>query len=197
MRKKLWLFMTAMLVLALAGTVLAGCAKPPKAEMDAAEAAVARAEKNADVPLYAPETLQRAKAALEQMRAAASAKGYDKARALAAEATASADAAITEAAANKERAKAKAGELIAAVTAALPQTEKLIAQAAKVKRANLDIAQKKADFEAAKATLAEAQSAYDQGNYLDAADKAGTAQKALADIESAIAAAVQSATRKK
>lgn len=198
MKQKLWLLMSALLVLSLAASLaLTGCAKPPKAEMDAAEAAVARAEKNPDVVAYAPDTLARAKNALEQMRAAASSKNYDKAKTLAAEATSSADASINDAATNKERAKTKAGELIETVKLALPQTEKLITATAKVKKANIDLAQKKADLESAKTSLAAAQAAYDQGNYLEAIDKASAAQKLLADIESSIGAAVQSATRKK
>jgi hypothetical protein len=176
---------------------LSGCAKPPKAEIDAAEAAVARAEQSPDVVLYAPEALQRAQKALERMRAEVSARHYDKAKAAASEATTAATDAVASAQANKERAKSKAEELIGAVKQALPQAEKLLANALKVKKAKIDRAAKTAELEGAKAALAEAEASFAQGDYLKAIDKAGSAQKALADFESEIGSLVQAATRKK
>ncbi len=191
MKRHAWL-LSLILVLALAG-----CAKPPKAEMDSAESAVASAAKSPDVAAYAPDNLQRAKSALEQMRSEATARRYDKAKAFAVEATDSANAAVAAAGTNKERAKAKAGELIDAVKLALPKTEKLLASAAKIKKANIDLTARKAEIAGAKLGLADAEAAMAKADYLKAVEKAGAAQKSLADIDNAISAAVQAATRKK
>jgi hypothetical protein len=191
MKRLIWL-LPLILVFALSA-----CAKAPKAEMDAAETAVARAEAAPGVVTYAAEDLQRAKRALDAMRSEAAAKHYDKAKSFAAEATSAAAAAISSAQANKDRAKAKAAELIEAVKQALPKTEKLVSSAAKVKKAKFDYAAALSAIEAAKASLAEADAAFAKETYLVAADKAAEAQKGLADLESEIGEAVQGATRKK
>lgn len=176
---------------------LVSCAKPPKAEMDAATAAVNSAAQSADVLAWAPEALQKARGLLDQMNAEAAAKRYDKAKALAADATAAANAAKTEAQANLERGKTKASETIAAVKKALPETEKILAGAANVKKALLDLAAQRKAFTDAKSALAEAETAFASADYQKALDRAGAAQKALADINAAISTAVQAATRKK
>lgn len=191
MKRNLWILP---LLLALA---VVACSKAPKAEIDAAETMVARAQSTPDVVVYAPEDLQKAKKALEQMRAEVAARHYDKAKAFASEATTAAHAAIATAQTGKARAKTKAGELIEAVKQALPQADKLLAGAAKVKKARIDRVAKAAEIEAAKTTLAEAESFFAQGDYIKAIEKAGSAQKSLADIESEISGAVQAGTRKK
>jgi hypothetical protein len=176
---------------------LAACSKPPSAEMKAAEAAVARAGQSADVVSYSPEDLQRSKTALDQMHAAATARHYDQAKTFAAEATSAANAAIASAQSNKDRAKARAIELIDAVKQALPQTQKTLAAALKIKKANINRSAKTASIEESKAGLADAEKALGQGDYLNAITKASAAQKILADLSSELSAAVQGATRKK
>lgn len=176
---------------------LAACAKPPKAEMAAAETAVTNLENSADVTAYAPEALQRARTLIDQMRTEAKNRHYDKAKTLASEATAAAEAAVAEAQANKEKAKSQAEELIAAVKKALPETQKLLASAARIARAGIDKAARTAEIESAKRALAEAEAALASGDYLTAVNKAGAAQKTLADMDSSISSAVQAATRKK
>ncbi len=191
MRRQIWL-----LPLAIA-LVMVACAKPPTAEMSAAEAAFARASGSPDVVAYSPDDLQRAKKAIDQMHSEAKARHYDQAKTLASTATTAANAAIASAQTNKERAKAKAQELIAAVKQALPQTQKLLSSAKRVKKAKIDGAAASAAIEAAKIALSEAEGALGQGDYLKAIDRASAAQKALADTQSEISAAVQAATRKK
>jgi hypothetical protein len=191
MKPRFWLLPLILIV------ALVGCAKPPKAEIDAAEAAVARASQAPDVVAYAPEELQRAKKALDQMRSDVEARRYDKAKSEAIEAKSAADAAIAAAPGNKEKAKTQASDLIAAVKSALPEARALLANASRVKKANIDVAGKAAELEGASASLAEAESAFDQGDYRKAIDKASAAQKAIADIEGEIGASVQASTRKK
>ena len=67
---------------------LAACAKPPQADIDAARAALAAAEKNADIVAYAPDSLKSAQASLAQMETELTAKHYDKVKTLALEAKA-------------------------------------------------------------------------------------------------------------
>lgn len=189
--------LSLLLVVALVAALGASCAKPPKAEMDAAEAAVTNLGTSADVQAYAPEALQRARSLIDQMRTEAKGRHYDKARNLAQEALSAAETAVADAQAAKERAKADAEQLIAAVKKALPETQKLIAQASRIAKAGIDRAARTAELEGAKAALAEAEAALAKGDYLAAVDKAGDAQKTLADMDGSISAAVQAATRKK
>jgi hypothetical protein len=176
---------------------LAGCAQPPKTEIDAAEAAVAQAAGSPEVALYAPKDLERAQAALEQMRSDVKARQYDKAKANAAEAVSAAQAAIAAAGSEEARAKAKAESLVDSVTRTLPQVERLLSEAAKVKKAKLDLASAAAKLAAAKTALTAAQQAQDKKDYASAASKAGEAQLILADLQNAISASVQASTRKK
>jgi len=154
-------------------------------------------ENSADVVAYAPDSLQRARSLIDQMRTESKNRHYDKAKALATEATAAADAAVAEAQTNKEKAKSQAEELIAAVKKAIPETQKLLASAARVARAGIDKTARTAEIEGAKKALADAEAALAKGDYLVAVEKAGAAQKTLADMDSAISSAVQAATRKK
>ncbi len=191
MKRRLWL------VPALVLLALASCAKPPKAEVDAAEAAVAKAEKSADVQTYAPAELKRAQDALAEMRKELAAKKYDKAKTLALSASEAAEAAIAAAPGNKDRAKSRAAELIATAKKAAPEVEKLLAAALKLKKPVLDRSARSAELAAAKSKIVDAETAFASGEFYKAADAAGSAEKALADLRSAIAQAVQSATRKK
>jgi hypothetical protein len=90
-----------------AGTVLlaGGCAKPPTEEMDAASAAVTRAENDPDAVTYAGNSLARAREALNRMSVEADSKRYDAAKSFAAEAIAAADKAISDGRAGAARAK--------------------------------------------------------------------------------------------
>ena len=97
-------------VMAFLVLVVAGCAKPPTVEIDAAMAAMAEATK-AEAEVYAPEAMQAARSAqaafeeevkLQEGKFALFRK-YDKAKTMVAEATAAAGTAATQAAENKNR----------------------------------------------------------------------------------------------
>lgn len=176
---------------------LFACAKPPQAEIDAAKAAVAKAAANSDVVTYASEALARAQDALSRMQTELTAKHYDKVKTLALEASAAAEKAITEALANKEKVKADAAALIAAMKKALPEAEKTIAAAKRIPRTGLDFAALAKSLAGAKTSLTGADADYANGNFMAAWNKASAVQTALADGEKAVADAVQAATKKK
>jgi hypothetical protein len=190
--KRLYKFLPFMLALGLVA-----CAQPPKAEIAVAEAAFAKAQASPDVAAYAPEALARAEKAIALMREEVAAKRYDKAKDAAVQAKAAADGAVAAVTPNKERAKAKADETLTAARSASPEAEKLLADASRVKKAKLDIEAETVRLKEAQASLASAEEAYAKGDYLAATSQASAAQKAFADLQAEIAAAVQGATRKK
>jgi hypothetical protein len=176
---------------------LFACAKPPQAEIDAAKAAVAKAAANSDVVTYASEALARAQDALSRMQTELTAKHYDKVKTLALEASAAAEKAITEALANKEKVKADAAALIAAMKKALPEAEKTINAAKKIRNTKLDFAALAKSLAGAKTSITQADADFANGNFMAAWNKASAVQTTLADGEKTVADAVQAATKKK
>jgi hypothetical protein len=176
---------------------LFACAKPPQAEIDAAKAAVAKAAASSDIVTYAPEALARAQDALSRMQTELTAKHYDKVKTLALEASAAAEKAVSEALANKEKVKADAAALIAAMKKALPEAEKTIAAAKRIPRTGLDFAALAKALAGAKSSLAAAEADQANGNFMAAWNKASGVQTALADGERTVSNAVQAATKKK
>lgn len=173
------------------------CAKAPTAEADAARAAVSAAAANPDVPVYAADTLKRAQSQLSDMEAELKAKAYDKAKASAIDAKASAEKSISDAAAGKEAARSQAASLLAELKTSVADADKLLSQARKLRRAKLDYAALGTELDGIKATVQDAQSDYDNGSYASSADKAADAKTRLADFVARISTAVQNATRKK
>ena len=173
------------------------CAKPPQAEIDAAKAAVAKAAGNADIVTYAPETLARAQDALARMQTELTAKHYDKVKTAALEAASAAEKATADALANKEKVKADAAALIAVVKKALPETEKTIASAKKIRGIKLNFTGLAKAVADAKATVAAAEKDFASGDFMGARNTAAGVQTSLADDGKLVADAVQAATKKK
>jgi hypothetical protein len=182
------------IVLAL---VIGACAQPPKADIDAARAAVAAAGKNADVVAYAPDTLKSAQDKLAQMETELTAKHYDKVKALALDAKATAETAANDAAKGKEKAQADATALIAALKKALPEASKRLAAARQVRGIKLDFAGMTKQLAAAQATVADADKDLADGNFASALQKAMAVQTQLSDGEKAIADAIQAGKGKR
>jgi hypothetical protein len=176
---------------------LFACAKPPQAEIDAAKAAVAKAAANGDVVTYAPAALARAQDALARMQTELTAKKYDKVKTLALEASAAAEKAGTEALANKEKVKADAAALIAAMGKKVPEVEKTVAAAKRIRNTGLNFTTLAKALSDAKASLATAATDNANGDYMAAWTKASGVQTALANTEQSVATAVQAATKKK
>ena len=186
------IFVPILLVLALFA-----CAKPPQAVIDAARAAVAAAAKNPDIVAYAPDTLKSAQDKLAQMDTELAAKHYDKVKTLAIDAKATAEAAVNDAARNKQKAQADARTLIDALNKALPEAEKKAAAARNVRGIKLDFGALAKQLADAKAVVADADKDYAAGNYADALRKALVVQNQLNDGEKAVSDAVQAAAARK
>jgi nitrate reductase alpha subunit len=199
--------MKALKVLIPVALVLAlgACAKPPQADIDAAKAAVDSAAKNADIALYAADTLKTAKDKLAQMQAdidAQAKKGavsrrYDNVKKLALEAKSAAETAKTDAGRNKEQAKADATAMIDALKKAFPEAEKKIAAAKKVRGIALNFTALARQMANAKAAVAAAEKDLADGNYAAAKEKAASVQAQITEAEKAVADAVQAATQRK
>ncbi|AEJ20586.1 DUF4398 domain-containing protein [Gracilinema caldarium] len=177
--------------------VLFSCAKPPTAEMDAATAAVAKAQSDPNVTLYAPESLKRATDSLTKMKAEADAKRYDTAKALAQETIKLADQAIADGSTGLERAKDEAAGLIASCKSLVLEVTNTLNGAKKVARVKLNVTDITKQFNNAKATLASAEKDQGDGNFKGAIDKGKSARTTLSDILSTISGAVQAASKKK
>jgi hypothetical protein len=176
---------------------LFACAKPPQADIDAARAAVASAAKNADIVAYAPDTLKSAQDKLAQMDTELGAKHYDKVKSLALEAKTTAEAAVNDAARNKEKAQADARTLIDALKKALPAAEKKAAGAKNVRGIKLDFNALATQLADAKAAVADADKDLAAGNFAVALRKAIAVQARLNDGEKTVADAVQAASARK
>ena len=189
-------FAKVFLPIALA-LVVGACAKPPQADIDAARAAVAAAAKDADIVAYAPDTLKAAQDKLAQMETELAAKHYDKVKALALDAKATAGTAANDAARGKEKAQADATALIAALKKALPDASRRLAAARQVRGIKLDFAALTRQLTDARATVADADRDLTDGNFASGLQKAVAVQAQLSDGEKAIADAIRAATRGK
>ena len=176
---------------------LFACAKPPQADIDAARAAVAAAAKNPDIVAYAPDTLKSAQDKLAQMDTELGAKHYDKVKTLALDAKAAAEAAVNDAARNKQKAQADARTLIDALKKAIPDAEKKAAAARNVRGIKLDFGALAKQLSDAKAAVADADKDFAAGNFADALRKAIAVQNQLNDGEKAVSDAVQAAAARK
>jgi hypothetical protein len=126
---------------------IASCAHPPQAEIDAAQAALDAAAKNADVVTYAPDSLRVAQEKMAELgaeiaaqaRRSALSRTYDTATSLALEAGADARRAIADAAAAKRQVARDASALVEEVSAGIPQFESKVWAAKRVPRIRLDV----------------------------------------------------------
>jgi hypothetical protein len=183
-----------MAVLAL---FLAGCAKPPVAEMDAAESAVIRAENDSDAVSFAGDSLARARDALNRMREEAASKRYDAAKSFAAEALNAANKAISDGRAASARAREEAATLLATVKNSLEETGQAIDNAKTVEHIDLDFDAVDQDFDTARRTTDQAEVSLAGNKYQESMEKSRTARGILGDLSSRIAGAAVTVSRKK
>ena len=169
---------------------LVACAKPPQADIDAAKAAVATASQNPDIVAYAADTLKTAQDKLAQMQTELDAKHYDKVKSLALDAKSTAESAVNDAAKGREKAQADATTLIDSLKKELPEAQKKVAAAKKIKGLKLDLNAFKKQLKDAKPVLADAEKQLAAGNFAVALQTAGTIQAQLTDGEKTIADAI-------
>jgi len=194
---KRWKSAIALIVAFALTLALGSCAKPPKAELDAAVAAYARAEKDADAVAYAPDSLKRAKDLLARLQSEYAAKKYDSAKTLAAETTQAAEKAIADGKANKERMKGTAAALVETVKSAIVEAEKALAAAKKAKGVKLDFNALAAELETIKASVTQAEADFGRADYKSATEKLQAAQTRIADLTNTVAEAVRAVSKKK
>ena len=185
-------------VFAIVAVALAvSCAKPPVAEMEAANQALVKAEADADARLYAPDSLTKARDLIARMKAGSDEKRYDDAKTLAAEAVVAAEKAIQDGAAGKAKAKSDATSLIATVKSTLAEVQQAFAAARKVRGIKLDTGAVDAGLKDAAAALAGAESDNAKADYKAALAKAQGARSSLAALQKLVTDAVQATSRKK
>ncbi len=186
-----------LLVLAM----LAACAKPPQAETDAAKLALDTAVANPDVAAYAPGALQAAQDRLAQLQSeldAQAAKGalsrkYDEAKNMALEAQAAAEGLAAQAATAKEQTKAEAMTLLNELAIAVPEAEKGLAAAKRVRGISLNFPSLTSSLAQAKTEVAAADAAYNNGDFATAKATAAAVKDSLAMGQQVVADAVSAA----
>jgi hypothetical protein len=187
-------FILTLLVLSL---LAAGCAKPPTEEMENAASAVTRAENDPDAVTYAGSTLTRARDALNRMRGEAESKRYDAAKSYAAEAVSAAEKAIADGRAAAARAREEAAALLGQVKTTLEETGKSLDKARELKNVDLDFNALDKDYDSAQRTTAQAELSLAGNNYQDSIEKCRTVRGILSGIDTRIAGAATSVSRKK
>jgi hypothetical protein len=195
-KRKTWLLLCMSLI---AGIVFltGGCAKPPTEEMEAAAAAVTRAENDPDAGMYAGNTLVRARESLNRMQAEADSKRYDAAKSYAAETIAAADKAITDGRAGAARARDEAANTLAAVKTGITETGAAIRAAQSSGKVGVDFPAVNQDFETVRRLADQAEISLAGNHYQDALDKGRNARAGLSDINQKLSAAATAASRKK
>jgi len=161
-----------------------GCAKPPTQELEAAKAAI-QAARNAEAQVYAPDELKDAENALSDAEAKVQAKKYNEARTLALKAKELADRAREAAAKNKEKTRTDAEATLNAAADALSEVQKALEAAegtfSRVKKVlpgkeakafQGEVDSLKSLVEGIYGDLEAGRSAFNQGAYKDALDKA-------------------------
>jgi len=168
----------SLVLVALALLAIAGCSKPPEAEMQAAQTAI-DAARTAEAEQYVPDvfrvssdTLNAANAAKqEQDSKFALFRSYGKSKEMFIRAKALADNAATEAAAEKERVRVQVEGLITQAQAAINSASAALAKAPKGKGNKAEIELIKNDLAGLGAQFEEAKNNYTAGKYLVARSK--------------------------
>jgi hypothetical protein len=194
--KKHSVALLSLLILGLL-VALSGCKKPPAEEIEAAEAALTRAENDPDAAAYAESSLARARDAVSRMRTEANAKRYDSAKTYANEAITAAEKAISDGRIAAIRAKEEAANLVDSLKNAVTETEKSLENARQVPRIQLDFPGLTEGLDGVKNDVSQAEAANNANHPREALDKGHSARGALSDIQSRINDGVRSASRKK
>ena len=126
---------------------IASCAHPPQAEIDAAQAALDAAAKNADVMIYAPDSLRVAQEKMAELvaeiaaqaRRSSLSRNYEVAKSLALDAGADARRAVADAASAKDQVARDARTLVEEVSIGIPQFESKVWAAKRAPRIRLDV----------------------------------------------------------
>jgi hypothetical protein len=183
-------------VLLVSLAFITGCTQPPTEEMNNAEEAVARAENDPDAVTYASNLIQRAKETLALMYEESNAKRYEAAKNYAAEAITLAERAIDEGLKSSLRTREEAIASLAAVRPLLLETENRI-ENAKAAKLPLDYGTIDRDFNSARGTYDQAQSAISNAKYQEAVFLSNNVRSSLAGINQKLGTTAMTVSRKK
>ena len=187
----------AVLLFSALVVILAACAKPPTAEIEAAEAAVTKAENDPDAAAYAESSLTRARNALSRAHTEVNAKRYDSAKSYAAEAVSAAEKAINDGRAAASRSREEANTLLAQVKQLLEETNAALENAKKVPRVHLDFPALTNGIDSARNDISQAEAANNANRPRESLEKSRSARSALGDIQNRINEGIRDTNRKK
>jgi hypothetical protein len=188
-----FVLLTALALLAFLG----GCAKPPTAEMEAAEAALALAESDSDAVAYGGSSIIRARDAVDSMKTEAAAKRYDSAKTFAQDAVTAAERAIADGRTGAQRARDEAASLLGNLRTDLGETQKNIDAAKGVRGIELDFDSIDGDYDGAKNQADQSQTALSGADYRGSIAKSQSARATLGNINTRISQASIATSRKK
>ena len=187
MKNKILLGLAAIAMVA----VLASCGKKPQAEIDATNAAIAAAQ-TAEANVYLPGEF----AALQDSMNAINAKiaevdgklfkNYKTVVADLAKVKTAAETVATNVAVKKDEVKKEVEGLLNNIKAVVAENAKLLPKLPRGKEGAAVIEQIKGDLTAVDATVAEAQSLFDKGTYMDALGKIKAATDKAASLNAEI-----------
>ena len=175
--------------------LLASCAKPPAEEMNRAIEALTRAENDADAAVYAQNTLNRAREALQKMQEEAASKRYDSAKIFAADALAYAERAVSEGRMNAARVRDEASTLIDSLRIPLAETVSALNNA-KLNDMQLDFNELGKSLDAVREDLENARQNLEANNFLEAIDQGQNIRSVLGSINTMINEAARSLSNK-
>ncbi len=187
-----------MISLVMVGTVFSGCSRQPAADLEAATAAItaattAEAQEYASASFAAVQDLQAqldAELAIQGEKFALT-RSYGHAKELATQIKTQADAVAAEAVDAKEVVHQETTVLLQEVKLTMDDVQALLTAAPKGKGSAMDLAALQGDLDLAKATLAEAETAFGEGKYMMAKTKILAAQSGAQTVKSAIEMATQ------
>lgn len=181
MKNKILMGLTAIAMVA----ILASCGKKPQVEIDATNAAI-EAAKAAEANVYLPDEFTAVQDSMNVIMADIEAqegklfKKFGDAKEKLASTSALANELASKVAGKKEEVKAEAETLLNDIKTVLAENSKLVPKLPRGKEGAAVIEQIKADLSNVDAAVAEAQTAYDNGAFMDALTKIKAA-KAKAD----------------
>jgi hypothetical protein len=179
---------------------LVACAEPPAPEIDAARQAVSDASAS-ESDEYAPEALRAAMDAQAQLDAELKAqeekfsmfRSYDRTKELAAEVKRAGEKAASEAAANKQRARQEASDMLARLETGITEVKALLDEAPTGKGTAADIAALKGDVTSVEQSLTDVRDSIAREDFKGAKARAEAAQQSIDQVRADVSAAIETA----
>jgi len=183
-------------VLLFSLVLMAGCSRPPTDEMNSAEEAVSRAENDPDAVSYSGNLIASAKESLNLMYEEADVKNYDNAINHANDAISLAERAINEGRSASMRTRDEANTILSGLRSQIQDTEQRIDNA-KAANLPLDFDAIDSDFNSARRTFDQAQSAMSGSRYQEAIFLSNSVRSSLNAVNQKLGNAAMTVSRKK